>query len=87
MLMPFFHLNTQDSIQKYMGTKMSDMPPHVYATAEAALRYLKNEQKNQSCIISGESGAGKVNNITHSLDLAIYFFEDIFADYALFKPY
>lgn len=49
----------QDTISKYSGKKMSDMPPHVFATAEAALVFLQDERKNQSCIISGESGAGK----------------------------
>ena len=60
ILLPFFPQNTIDS---YSGVKMSNMPPHVFATAEAALRYLNNERKNQSCIISGESGAGKVTDV------------------------
>ncbi len=49
----------QDTIALYSGKKMSEMPPHVFATAESALTYLQDEQRNQSCIISGESGAGK----------------------------
>lgn len=49
----------QDTIERYNGKKMADTPPHVFAIAESSLTYLKDEQKNQSCVISGESGAGK----------------------------
>lgn len=49
----------QDTIDQYSGKKMADTPPHVFAIAESSLTYLKDERKNQSCIISGESGAGK----------------------------
>ena len=53
---------------------MADMPPHVFATAESALYFLDRDNKNQSCIISGESGAGKVRIIFTVLERTICIF-------------
>ena len=57
----------QENINKYKGKKMADMPPHIFATAEAALCSLEQDNKNQSCVISGENGAGKVRRIVNNL--------------------
>ncbi|KAK6468310.1 unconventional myosin-Vb-like [Huso huso] len=49
----------EDVIDAYSGQNMADMDPHIFSVAEEAYRQMAREEKNQSIIISGESGAGK----------------------------
>ncbi|KAG7488039.1 hypothetical protein MATL_G00029750 [Megalops atlanticus] len=49
----------EEVIDAYSGQDMADMEPHIFSVAEEAYRTMTREQKNQSIIISGESGSGK----------------------------
>merc|ERR1719431_1610743 len=42
--------------------RRNEAPPHLYAIADGALQFLEMENKNQSSLITGESGAGKTEN-------------------------
>ncbi|ENN78149.1 hypothetical protein YQE_05303, partial [Dendroctonus ponderosae] len=59
-------LNFRNYVNRYHGRKLSELEPHVFALAEASyaslqtcLPALDRSHKNQSLVISGESGAGK----------------------------
>lgn len=50
-----------NSLQVYrgVGKQVRELDPHIYAVAEEAFFDLSEYGKNQSIIVSGESGAGK----------------------------
>ncbi|KAI7867641.1 P-loop containing nucleoside triphosphate hydrolase protein [Spinellus fusiger] len=48
-----------DIIQQYSGRRRGELEPHLFAIAEDAYRCMIREKKNQTIVVSGESGAGK----------------------------
>ncbi|CAO3687206.1 unnamed protein product [Rhizopus stolonifer] len=48
-----------EMIQKYSGSRREELEPHLFAIAEDAYRCMIRDSKNQTIIVSGESGAGK----------------------------
>ena len=53
-------LYSNDIIQAYSGKTMGELDPHIFAVAEEAFSCMTRHNRNQSIIVSGESGAGKV---------------------------
>ncbi len=53
------HIYDADTIAMYRGKNMGDLDPHIYAVAEEAFTKMERDDRNQSIIVSGESGAGK----------------------------
>ncbi|XP_011474322.1 unconventional myosin-Va [Oryzias latipes] len=56
-----------DIINAYSGQNMGDMDPHIFAVAEEAYKQMARDQRNQSIIISGESGAGKTVSAKYAM--------------------
>ncbi|KAL5477102.1 hypothetical protein EMCRGX_G023847 [Ephydatia muelleri] len=58
---------TQEAMEEYRGVNLYELPPHIFAVADAAYQSMRNEGVNQCVLISGESGAGKTEASKHIL--------------------
>ncbi|XP_023197958.1 unconventional myosin-VIIa-like isoform X2 [Xiphophorus maculatus] len=58
-LLPIY---TPDQIRLYTNRKIGEMPPHIFAIADNCYFNMQRNNKDQCCIISGESGAGKTES-------------------------
>uniref|UniRef100_A0AAF5PU14 Myosin motor domain-containing protein n=1 Tax=Wuchereria bancrofti TaxID=6293 RepID=A0AAF5PU14_WUCBA len=53
---------TENICEMYIGKRRTEMPPHLFAVSDEAYRNMIDDHRNQSMLITGESGAGKTEN-------------------------
>merc|ERR1719433_2082810 len=57
-----FPIYTGTVVKMYLGKRRNEVPPHLWAITETAYRNMLTNGKDQSMLITGESGAGKTEN-------------------------
>lgn len=58
----YFPIYNPKYINAYQHRKLGELPPHVFAIADAAYLQMLQDKKNQCIVISGESGSGKTES-------------------------
>merc|ERR1719418_23921 len=57
-----YPIYTGTVVKMYLGKRKNEVPPHLWAITETAYRNMLTNSKDQSMLITGESGAGKTEN-------------------------
>merc|ERR1712213_216334 len=57
-----FPIYSSTVVKMYLGKRRNEVPPHLWAITETAYRNMLTNTKDQSMLITGESGAGKTEN-------------------------
>jgi len=57
-----YPIYTMRTVNLYRGKRRNEIPPHIFAIAEGSYHAMCLKSKNQSILITGESGAGKTEN-------------------------
>merc|ERR1712141_676117 len=57
-----YPIYTSTVVKMYLGKRRNEEPPHLWAISETAYRNMLLNSKDQSMLITGESGAGKTEN-------------------------
>merc|ERR1712227_161803 len=57
-----YPMYTGTVVKMYLGKRRNEVPPHLWAITETAYRNMLTNGKDQSMLITGESGAGKTEN-------------------------
>merc|ERR1712172_76544 len=57
-----YPIYTGTVVKMYLGKRKNEVPPHLWASADTAYLNMLTNSKDQSMLITGESGAGKTEN-------------------------
>lgn len=58
----FYPIYNPKYVQLYQNRRLGDLPPHIFAIADAAYQAMLKQRCNQCIVISGESGSGKTES-------------------------